>query len=248
MKAKKVILALVIAVACVLMTGCKYTEEVSINFGEDYSITNEKLSKYDNIVWTSENEDVAGVDGNVVSGVGPGTTTIIGASGEKVVAEYIFTVNVVPITGIVLSTNSTTITVDDGFQLNYSLFPDNASDYGIRWKSADENVAIVNDSGFVLGKQVGQTTISASNENGIMATCSVTVEEKAAYDRLTDEERAFVDVFLEGLSYFYNPDSVTVKAIEKDKTSDDDYMVEISAQNRLGGYNTVGYFVNKIGD
>ena len=239
-------------IGIVMLTSCKQevsVESMEINYGELAAVDNEKLNKYDSLTWTSADESVASVNsiGEIV-GNGIGTVVLTAWNNDKIVAEYTVTVNIVPATGIVLSTNSTEMTVEDEFQLNYTLFPDSASDYGISWKSADENVAIVNNEGYILAKSVGQTTISVSNESGIMATCSVTVKDRPAYERLSDEERKFVDLALKHIGQFKNPDSVTIRGLYKtavDSTAD--WYVSVSAQNGFGGMNTTDYTLDSTG-
>ncbi|MCM1579405.1 MAG: Ig-like domain-containing protein [Ruminococcus sp.] len=145
----------------------------------------------------------------------------------------------VDITGIVLSTNNVTMKVDEKFQLNYSLFPDNAVSDSITWKSADETVAGVNNEGYITALKAGQTTIIASSPNGIMATCSVTIEEKAAYDRLASYEKEFVDALLKYINSFKNPQSVTVTGVKQNGSGE--WWVEINAMNGFGGYSNQGY-------
>ena len=80
-------------------------------------------------------------------------------------------------TSIVLSTNQLTINVDDTYQLSYTVFPSDADTEGFVWQSADSNVAEVDINGLIKAKKPGQTTISISNPEGILSTCSVTVEK-----------------------------------------------------------------------
>ncbi|MCM1577436.1 MAG: Ig-like domain-containing protein [Ruminococcus sp.] len=241
--------ALMTFFAAVMMTGCspKQVEEtVDIYYGESYTIENEDLAKYENIVWSSDNEEVAAPENNVVTGKNPGTAVITGVSNDKTVALYTVNVKLVDITGIVLSTNNLTLKVDEGFQLSYSLFPDNATDYGITWKSADETVAGINDEGYILALKAGQTTISASNPSGIMATCSVTVEEKAAYERLRTYEKEFVDLFLKYVDDFKNPSSLSVTKIYRMVGDDGDvtWVIDVNGTNSYGGYVTSSYFLD----
>ncbi|MBR4346973.1 MAG: Ig-like domain-containing protein [Oscillospiraceae bacterium] len=242
MRKPRILISLLVMTA---LTSCTVKETVDIDYGVPYKITNDKLSKYTDISWVSDDETIAAVSGDTVVGKAPGSITVSGISKEKVVASYTFNVNVVPVTNIVLSTNEAEITVDDGFQLNYSLFPDNASDYGIIWKSADDNVASVNAQGYVLAKNVGQTTISASNSSGVMATCSVKVIEKSAYDRLSSDEKRFVDMALQAIGNFYNSDSVEIKAVEKDG---DGFKASVAGQNRFGGMAINEYYLTEFDD
>lgn len=233
------------AILCLFMmlSGCKETMSLDVTYGETQVINSEKLSKYENLSWTSNDNTVAEVnEKNEIIGKAPGTAVLTASNNDKIVAEYTVNVSIIPATDIVLSTNSTELVVDDEFQLNYTLFPDNASNYGIKWKSADENVAVVHEDGSVLAVSPGQTTISASNESGIMAACSVTVKEKSAYDRLSDEDKSFVDCALKNLNSFKNPDSVIIKEIGKLDTW---WTVHISAMNGFGGMNSEVYYLDK---
>lgn len=243
----KKIFIFVIILLTLSFTGCKETLSLDVNYGESYTIENNKLDKYENLTWYSNDEVIASVnDQNEIIGNAPGTVVLVAKNNDKVVAEYTVNVTVIPITGVVLSTNSIELTVEEELQLHYTLFPENASDYGMIWKSADTSVAVVDDKGNVRAKHHGQTTISVSNENGIMATCSVTVIQKPAYERLTDKEKKFVDCVLKHIDIFKNPDSVVVKEIEKGGVSGSiDWTVNLSAMNGFGGITNEVYYLGE---
>ena len=175
-KTLAILLALVLALA---LCACGITKEnVPLKYGETYTVEPESLENFDTLVWTSADEAVATVDGGKIKAVGPGSAVVTAADAEgKAVAEYTVEVEIVPVTSIVLSTNTCEVAEGESFQLNYTLFPDDASDYGLNWKSADESVAKVSADGKITGVAVGQTTISISNKEGFMATCSVTVKK-----------------------------------------------------------------------
>ena len=172
-------LALILVLAMVfLLCACGMKKEaVSLEYGETYSVEAESLDDFDTLTWESADEAVATVKKGEITAVGPGSTTVSASNKEgKQVAEYTVTATVVPVTSIVLSTNACEIAEGESFQLSYTLFPENASDYGLNWKSADPNVATVSD-GNISAVGVGQTTISISNTDGFIATCSVTVNK-----------------------------------------------------------------------
>lgn len=177
MKKASVILSIIL-LACIL-AGCGVIKEsVEVKYGDTFTITNEKLDKYDSLKWDSADKSVAAVDNGTITGLAPGSTVITVCSEDgKTLAEYSTTVVIVPVTSIVLSTNVCEMTEGDSFQLSYTLFPENASDYGLSWKSANDAVATVNQDGRIEAKAEGQTTISISNKDGFIATCSVEVKK-----------------------------------------------------------------------
>lgn len=238
---KRFLTALMVAL-CLFVSGCGVTKQTyDLDYGTEHPADVQLVEKYGELIWSSSDESIAAVGLNgTITANGPGTAVVKAMDVDKVVAEYTINVKVVPATNIVLSTNTTSMQEGETFTLSYSLFPDNASDYGINWRSADESVAAVNAAGEIYALKAGQTTISASNSDGIMATCSVTVELKAAYERLSDGDKEFVDCALKYIGSFKNPDSVVIRAIEGKKGF---WTVKVSAQNGFGGTNTTVYFL-----
>lgn len=150
---------------------------------------------------------------------------------------------------ITLATNTCEITQDDTYQLSYSVFPEEANTDGLKWVSADEKIATVDATGKITAVSVGQTVITIDNGEDILATCSVTVREKPAYERLSEKEKAFVDCFLSKVSIFKKPESVVVEGIqfvESDSGDIEDFwIVKVSAQNSFGDTTSETYFLDK---
>lgn len=212
MKTKSLLLCAVIIVG--LLTACgKIKESIEISYGTPYVVKNEKLDKYDSLSWTSNDQSIASVSNGEINGVAPGSTLIIAKDGEKVVAQYSVTIVTIPVTSIVLSTNSTQISEGEKYQLAYTLFPENASDYGLTWKSADDRVATIDSTGSITAVSVGQTTISISNRDGFIATCSVTVTKakpnfNAVYKEYCDSTWAIVSEDGSYLKIDTNPNNI----------------------------------------
>ena len=72
---------------------------------------------------------------------------------------------------VTLNHNRLKMAVGASQRLTCSILP--VGDYNIQWQSSNDNVAIVNN-GVVIGKAVGDATISATVE-GLSATCSLQV-------------------------------------------------------------------------
>lgn len=148
------------------------------------------------------------------------------------------------INNVTLSTNTCEIVQDETYKLSYSVLPENASTDALVWKSADENVATVEQDGTIYAKSVGQTTITVSDGTQVFSSCSVTVLEKSAYLQLNEEEKTFVDAFLRYIYSFKNPSSVEIRDVffvPATDTTTDFWQVEVNAQNGFGGFTTETY-------
>ena len=84
----------------------------------------------------------------------------------------------VEVSGITL--NSEVITLDEGqtYQLSASVEPSNATDKTLTWSSSDENVAMVSENGLVTAIHEGTAVITVCAYNGVMVSCTVTVEPR----------------------------------------------------------------------
>ena len=135
-----------------------------------------------NVIWKSDNGDIATVDasGNVTA-VKAGTVNIsvITTDGAKT-ATCVVTVtpNNVAVTGVSLDEESKSITLEKGqsTSLKYAIQPDDASDKSVNFKSSDENVATVSAEGVVKAVGEGTATVTVSTKDGgKTATSEITV-------------------------------------------------------------------------
>lgn len=144
------------------------------------------------------------------------------------------------VTAIILSSETIEITVGDTYQMTYMVLPDGAADQTLAWKSTDEAKVIVDEVGIITAVEEGQANIIVSTENGVYATCKVTVKEPSAYDRLDEDEKELVDALLAGIDKFYDPGSVSLKYAYHHGTGDS-WAITVSAQNQMGGYSEKDY-------
>ena len=86
------------------------------------------------------------------------------------------TTTIVPVSKIILTPNSKTMSKGGIFSLNVSISPSNASDKNVTYSSSNESVASVDESGKVRGISQGSAIIYATSGNGVKGTCSVTVK------------------------------------------------------------------------
>jgi len=62
------------------------------------------------------------------------------------------------------------------FYLSVYVSPYEATDRTVTWTSSDESIATVNDQGVVDAKSLGTVTITATANNGICASCTLTIK------------------------------------------------------------------------
>ena len=71
-----------------------------------------------------------------------------------------------------------TLAVGDGYYLYAEFMPYNSAQESVTWSSSDDSVAEVDDNGHVTAKKAGSAVVTATSENGLTASCKVTVAEE----------------------------------------------------------------------
>ena len=141
-----------------------------------------------NVTWNSTNEDVATVEGGVVTGKKQGTTTITVTTedGGKTASCKINVTKedvIVHVEKIELDKIQKTVQVGDTTNLIVSFTPSNASNKNIKWESSNTSVATITEAGVITAVKEGKTTIKAISEDGDkQATCELTVTKKTNTD------------------------------------------------------------------
>lgn len=185
----------------------------------------ENIDENARITWSSSNEDVAVVDANgQVTGKSNGVAiiTVETEYGQK--DECTVTVQTSP-ASINLNTNNYIIqfNIDKTVQLVADLGTANVNT-NLTWSSDDENIAVVDDSGLVTAKNLGDTLIRVRTENGKEAVCEIHVtlaEIKVNEIRLFDDTiRVDSSTILIGLNPLVLPYDATNKQLlwESDNT------------------------------
>lgn len=205
----------------ILPTGVEVPETLSLELnGEATKALGAKMTPEDatdvKLAYVSSDESVATVDesGNVTA-VGVGectiTTTIVadttataedaGVDSEMLVvpenakAETKVTVGKA-IESITLDSNEGVLTVGNTHTIKATVFPEDATDKAVTWKSTDESIATVDAEGNVTAKDTGNVTIMAVNSDGdVSSTYELTVNKAAAkpatnYSRTTSSAGA----------------------------------------------------------
>lgn len=123
----------------------------------------------------------------------------------------------VAVTEVRLDKTATTLVEGDTEELMATVMPENATDKGIEWKSSDENVATVSQTGLVTALKEGPAVITViTNDGGFEATCNVTVNKKVI--PVTEVELNKIELTLdegkeEKLVVTVKPDDATDKSV-----------------------------------
>lgn len=131
-----------------------------------------------NVQWTSSNNSVATVDSNgVVTSKNSGSTIITATTHNELKTEFFIEVET-SVTNITLNSNEINLNTGGTFKLDATVNPSNASNKNIKWISANESIATVDQSGNVTADVAGTTYISAVSADGkVVATCTVNVSK-----------------------------------------------------------------------
>lgn len=126
------------------------------------------------VTWSSSDESIATVSsGGYVNGVKSGKATITAKAGA-VHASCSVTVQPQP-DGISLPE---TLELPQGCTHTLKATLEPADAYSkLTWSSSSEYIATVSDNGDVTGKNMGEARITVRTENGLEATCSITVTD-----------------------------------------------------------------------
>lgn len=123
----------------------------------------------------------------------------------------------VAVTEVRLDKTATTLVEGDTEELIATVMPENATDMGIEWKSSDESVATVSQTGLVTALKEGSSAITViTNDGGLKATCDVTVNKKiiaASEVQLNKKELTLTEGGTEKLVVTVKPDNATDKSV-----------------------------------
>lgn len=175
---KKVIALLLVLLFAVAVTACGKAPlaldqtELSMTVGDSAELSAGDAVK---VNWTSSDDKIATVIGGTVNAKSAGTAIITAALENGETATCTVTVADKLITGISLSASSVRVEVGKTIQLSASYTPADASSHKLSWESSDEDIVTVDPDGYVTAVAQGEAKIICKSENGIEASCAVTV-------------------------------------------------------------------------
>jgi uncharacterized protein YjdB len=78
-------------------------------------------------------------------------------------------------TGVVLTETEITLTINESRQIKARVEPNETTNQSIYWSSSDGNIATVTNDGWIIGKSLGVTTITAKTSNNKTTIVKVNV-------------------------------------------------------------------------
>ena len=128
------------------------------------------------VVFSSSDSAIAKVSSSgVVTPVKPGTATITVKTSDGGFTDTCKITVKRAVTSITLNKSEAELKSDSTLTLKATLKPSNATDKTVTWSTSNKKVATVSSKGVVTPVGKGTATITAKTENGLKATCKVTV-------------------------------------------------------------------------
>ena len=149
---------------------CK--DSLIMGAGEKYAF------KYDSsYTWSSSNSSVATVDGQNISALKSGCTTLTGSTTNGSAISIKVTVKSAP-SALMVKSQSIFLGIGKSTNLKAKI-ASGTSLKGLTYKSKNPSIATVSKKGVVTARKAGKTTITIRTYNGMSVTCSVTCGTQA---------------------------------------------------------------------
>lgn len=131
------------------------------------------------VVWSSADEKIATVsESGLVTGLAKNVVKIR-ATSKKVPAVYTeceITIALPPVTSVTITPATVSMFTGKDTTLKATVLPEDAGSKTVTWTSSTPAVATVSNAGVVSAKTVGTATITATANNGIKGSCTLTVK------------------------------------------------------------------------
>lgn len=196
---------------------------------EAYDKTVRYVSSDDSIVTVEE-------DGTVTA-LKVGTAEITVISNDNPDLTEICTVNVIEsVSGLTLNSREITIDVGEQYLLKATVRPSDSLNQEVTFESADPSIATVDENGLITGVKGGVTIIMVRTvERGLMATCTVTVQEDIESITFVETEIYLAKGANKKIAVTIVPASATQKKLLW--KSSDESIVIVDADGNIHGVN-----------
>ena len=172
------------------------TKEKTMKVGETYSLiatVNPNDADNKNIIWTSENPEIATIEDGTIKALKAGVVKITAISEDNNNATDYCEVTVTqPTTGIILNHSEYKLEgIGETIQIEATVMPEDATNKDVNWKSSNENVCIVSN-GKVVAIGYGTCIIIATTiDGGYMAICTINVVDTTGIESVTSNEKEY---------------------------------------------------------
>lgn len=151
---------------------------------------------YKNVTWKSSNTSVATVNSKGEVTARKGGTAVITATADGIsVSCTIYVNSVIPVSNIVINKSSLDLEVGDTYTLKATVYPTNATNRNVTWRSSNTSVATISSSGKVTAKNAGRTLISATAD-GFTTSIWVYVENNSSNVGTYCKKKVQTDYFI----------------------------------------------------
>ena len=170
-------------------------DEITLQAGESREMVvmrrNYSVASNTDLTWKSTNSEIASVENGVITAHRGGDAIISAETSTGARAEVSVHVDdeEKPITSITLNNTQMEMNINTRQGLRATITPSDTTDSKLlSWESEDPTIAIVSATGNVTAKGAGTTTITVSAENGVSASCEVTVKSPITAVRLSQTD------------------------------------------------------------
>jgi uncharacterized protein YjdB len=160
-----------------------FAEEASLVLGTSSTFTatvEPKSAANKKVTWTSSDPTVATItEAGLVTALKLGNTTLTATTVEgNISASCTLTVTetIIDVSSISLKTPPVSVPLNGTAQLIVAIIPANATNQNLTWKSSDESIITVNETGEITGKALGVASVTATSvDGGYSASAEITV-------------------------------------------------------------------------
>ncbi|MBR3660734.1 MAG: Ig-like domain-containing protein [Bacilli bacterium] len=200
----------------------------------------------DNYIYESDNEEIVSVDENgymYANSVGSANVIVKAENSKltdtvKVVVESLEDDNqVTEPTKIVLIGLADILKEGNSSQIVYEFYPNEGVNKNLTWESSDSNIAVVSNTGYVTGINVGKCVITATTVDGTSSSIEIEVKEsKISVQSVAFKDGKSLSIKVKGtklLSYTITPENATNKKVTF--KSSDSSIVKVDSNGLIAG-------------
>jgi len=184
------------------------------------------------VTWTVLDKSIASVKDGQVTGSKPGQTYVMVKTSSGATDMCLITVQQA-VTDIKLNTSSLALRVGDVYYAAATLTPSNASDLTVIWKSKNTKVASVTSEGKITAVSAGNTTITATTANNLIAEIEVSVEQPVTGVKINYKSQTVLVGSTFDLKAVVEPAKAT--NVKVSWSTDDSKIATVSAEGTVRG-------------